>query len=184
MKYVLKKTGTLIITLLIVSFLSFLAFSVIPGDAALSKLGTEATREQVEALQKEMGLDEPVLVRYGKWLGNFLTGDMGKSFSYSMPVKELIRDKVPVTAALTILSFLLILLLSVPLGIFTAQHEGKILDKILVVLNQIVMSVPGFFIGILLTYVFGLVLKWFTPGAYVSVSEDFTGFLGYLLHLR
>ncbi len=73
------------------------------------------------------------------------------------------------------------MLLSVPLGIFTAQHEGKILDKILVVLNQIVMSVPGFFIGILLTYVFGLVLKWFTPGAYVSVSEDFTGFLGYLL---
>ncbi len=181
MKYVLKKTGTLIITLLIVSFLSFLAFSVIPGDAALSKLGTEATREQVEALQKEMGLDEPVLVRYGKWLGKFLTGDMGESFSYSMPVKNLIRDKVPVTAALTILSFLLILLLSVPLGIFTAQHEGKILDKILVVLNQIVMSVPGFFIGILLTYVFGLVLKWFTPGAYVSVSEDFTGFLGYLL---
>lgn len=181
MKYVLKKTGTLIITLLIVSFLSFLAFSVIPGDAALSKLGTEATREQVEALQKEMGLDEPVLVRYGKWLGNFLTGDMGESFSYSMPVKDLIRDKVPVTAALTILSFLLILLLSVPLGIFTAQHEGKIPDKILVVLNQIVMSVPGFFIGILLTYVFGLVLKWFTPGAYVSVSEDFTGFLGYLL---
>ena len=181
MKYVLKKTGTLIITLLIVSFLSFLAFSVIPGDAALSKLGTEATSEQVEALQKEMGLDEPVLVRYGKWLGKFLTGDMGESFSYSMPVKDLIRDKVPVTAALTILSFLLILLLSVPLGIFTAQHEGKILDKILVVLNQIVMSVPGFFIGILLTYVFGLVLKWFTPGAYVSVSEDFTGFLGYLL---
>lgn len=181
MKYVLKKTGTLIITLLIVSFLSFLAFSVIPGDAALSKLGTEATREQVEALQKEMGLDEPVLVRYGTWLGKFLTGDMGESFSYSMPVKNLIRDKVPVTAALTILSFLLILLLSVPLGIFTAQHEGKILDKILVVLNQIVMSVPGFFIGILLTYVFGLVLKWFTPGAYVSVSEDFTGFLGYLL---
>lgn len=132
-------------------------------------------------MQKEMGLDEPVLVRYGKWLGNFLTGDMGESFSYSMPVKDLIRDKVPVTAALTILSFLLILFLSVPLGIFTAQHEGKILDKILVVLNQIVMSVPGFFIGILLTYVFGLVLKWFTPGAYVSVSEDFTGFLGYLL---
>ena len=113
----------------------------------------------------------------GNGIGKFLTGDMGESFSYSMPVK-MIRDKVPVTAALTILSFLLILLLSVPLGIFTAQHEGKILDKILVVLNQIVMSVPGFFIGILLTYVFGLVLKWFTPGAYVSVSEDFTVFPG------
>ena len=81
MKYVIKKTGTLIITLLIVSFLSFLAFSVIPGDAARSRLGIEATQEQVEALQKEMGLDKPVLVRYANWLGNFLTWDMGESFS-------------------------------------------------------------------------------------------------------
>lgn len=181
MKYVIKKTGTLIITLLIVSFLSFTAFSVIPGDAARSRLGTEATKEQVEALQKEMGLDQPMLVRYGTWLGRFLTGDMGESFSYSMPVEELIKDKIPVTAALTILSFLLILALSIPLGIFTARHEGRLPDKILVVVNQVVMSVPGFFIGILLTYVFGLVLKWFTPGAYVSISEDFFGFLAYLI---
>ncbi len=71
-----EKTGTLIITLLIVSFLSFMAFSVIPGDAAKSKLGTEATKEQVEALQHEMGLDKPVLVRYGLWLKDFVTGDM------------------------------------------------------------------------------------------------------------
>ena len=92
MKYVIKKIGTLIITLLIVSFLSFLAFSVIPGDAARSRLGTEATKEQVEALQKEMGLDKPVLVRYASWLGNFFTGNMGESFSYSMPVSDLSQD--------------------------------------------------------------------------------------------
>ena len=181
MKYVIKKTGTLIITLLIVSFLSFLAFSVIPGDAARSRLGTEATQEQVEALQKEMGLDKPVLVRYANWLGNFLTGDMGESFSYSMPAEELILDKIPVTVTLTILSFLMMLVVSIPLGIFAARHEGMLIDRILVVMNQFVMSVPGFFIGIVLSYVFGLVLQWFTPGAYVSASQDFRGFLGYLL---
>lgn len=181
MKYVIKKTGTLIITLLIVSFLSFLAFSVIPGDAARSRLGTEATKEQVEALQKEMGLDKPVLVRYASWLGNFFTGNMGESFSYSMPVSDLIQDKIPVTMMLTLLAFLIMLVISVPLGIFSARHEGMIVDRILVVLNQFVMSVPGFFIGIVLTYVFGLILHWFTPGAYVSASQNFWGFLGYLI---
>ena len=132
-------------------------------------------------MQKEMGLDKPVLVRYANWLGNFLTGDMGESFSYSMPVEELILDKIPVTVTLTILSFLMMLVVSIPLGIFAARHEGMLIDRILVVMNQFVMSVPGFFIGIVLSYVFGLVLQWFTPGAYVSASQDFRGFLGYLL---
>lgn len=181
MKYILKKTGTLIITLLIVSFLTFLAFDVIPGDAARSKLGTEATAEQVEALQEEMGLNDPVPVQYARWLGGLVTGDLGESYSYSMPVWELLRDKLPITAALTVMSFLLILVLSVPLGIYTAQREGKWADRILMVLDQVAMSVPGFFWGILITLVFGLILKWFTPGAYVPVSESFGGFLGYLI---
>ena len=181
MKYILKKTGTLIITLLIVSFLTFLAFDVIQGDAARSKLGTEATAEQVEALQEEMGLNDPVPVQYARWLGGLVTGDLGESYSYSMPVWELLRDKLPIAAALTVMSFLLILVLSVPLGIYTAQREGKWADRILMVLDQIAMSVPGFFWGILITLLFGLILKWFTPGAYVPVSESFGGFLGYLI---
>ena len=181
MKYIVKKAGTLIITLLIVSFLSFFAFSIIPGDAARSKLGTEATQEQIEALQKEMGLDQPLPVQYGNWLKNFITGDMGESYSYSMPVSELLRDRIPITVALTLMSFLLILVISIPLGIITAQKEGSRLDRVLTILNQIVMSVPGFFLGILITFVFGLVLKWFTPGAYVSITESFGKFLGYLI---
>lgn len=181
MKYILKKTGTLIITLLIVSFLTFLAFDVIPGDAARSKLGTEATAEQVEALQEEMGLNDPVPVQYGRWLKGLVTGDLGESYSYSMPVWELLREKLPITAALTVMSFLLILVLSVPLGIYTAQREGTWVDRVLMVLDQAAMSVPGFFWGILITLVFGLILKWFTPGAYVPVSESFVGFFGYLI---
>ena len=181
MKYILKKTGTLIITLLIVSFLTFLAFDVIPGDAARSKMGTEATAEQVKALQEEMGLNDPVPVQYARWLGGLVTGDLGESYSYSMPVWELLRDKLPITAALTVMSFLLILVLSVPLGIYTAQREGTWADRNLMVLDQVAMSVPGFFWGILITLLFGLILKWFTPGAYVPVSESFGEFLGYLI---
>lgn len=161
--------------------LSFFAFSVIPGDAAKSQLGTEATPERIEALQKEMGLDRPVLERYASWVTGFFHGDLGTSYSYSMPVGELIRDKVPITIAITVIAFLMILVVSIPIGIFTAQHAGGHLDRLIMTINQVIMSVPGFFIGILITYLFGLILKWFQPGAYVPISENFSGFIGYLV---
>lgn len=181
MKYLAKKFGSLLLTLLLVSFLSFFAFSVIPGDAAKSQLGTEATPERIEALQKEMGLDRPVLERYASWVTGFFHGDLGTSYSYSMPVGELIRDKVPITIAITVIAFLMILVVSIPIGIFTAQHAGGHLDRLIMTINQVIMSVPGFFIGILITYLFGLILKWFQPGAYVPISENFSGFIGYLV---
>ena len=182
MKYIAKKFGSLLLTLLLVSFLSFFAFSVIPGDAAKSQLGTEATPERIEALQKEMGLDRPVLERYASWVTGFFHGDLGTSYSYSMPVGELIRDKVPITIAITVIAFLMILVVSIPIGIFTAQHAGGHLDRLIMTINQVIMSVPGFFIGILITYLFGLILKWFQPGAYVPISENFPVLSVILLH--
>ena len=181
MKYIAKKFVSLLLTLLLVSFLSFFAFSVIPGDAAKSQLGTEATPERIEALQKEMGLDRPVLERYASWVTGFFHGDLGTSYSYSMPVGELIRDKVPITIAITVIAFLMILVVSIPIGIFTAQHAGGHLDRLIMTINQVIMSVPGFFIGILITYLFGLILKWFQPGAYVPISENFFRFYRFIL---
>ena len=92
MKYVGKKIMTMCLTLLLVSFLVFLCFTVIPGDPALAKLGTEATPERVEALRKEMGLDRPFMVRYGDWLLSFIQGDMGKSYSYGLPVNQMLAE--------------------------------------------------------------------------------------------
>lgn len=181
MKYILKKLGTLIITLLIVSFLSFLAFSVIPGDAAQSKLGTEATAEQVEALREEMGLNEPVLIRYGKWIQNVLTGDFGESYSYGIPVKDMVLDKLPIMIALVFMSFCWILLLSIPIGIFCAKHKNSWMDHVISIFNQTIMAVPSFFIGMIITLIFGLILKWFTPGGYVSIGEDPVKFFRYLI---
>ena len=181
MKYLWKKIGTLIITLFIVSFLSFLAFSVIPGDAAQSKLGTEATEEQVKALQEEMGLNDPLLIRYGRWIVGFLQGDFGESYSYSVPVKEIVLNKIPIMVALVLLSFLWILLISIPVGIFLAQHSNRWFDYVIRVGNQVLMSIPSFFIGMIITLIFGLLLKWFTSGNYVPIEENFIGFLGYLI---
>lgn len=95
MKYAAKKVLTLIITLFIVSLLAFLAFQIIPGDPTTKLLGTEATEAAKEALRAELGLDRPVLVRYWDWLTGFLTGDMGTSYSYHMPVSDMIGRSCP-----------------------------------------------------------------------------------------
>ena len=181
MKYFAKKLTGLIITLLVVSFLVFAAFAIIPGDPALSMLGIEATPERVEALRNEMGLNDPLLVRYGRWLFNFIRGDMGTSYNYSMPVADMIREKIPVTLTLTAISFLLVVAVSIPLGITCARHAGGRLDRIVMVVNQIIMAIPPFFSGILITLVFGLMLKLFVPGGYVSYTTSIGGFIGYLI---
>lgn len=181
MKYFAKKLTGLIITLLVVSFLVFAAFAIIPGDPALSMLGIEATPERVEALRNEMGLNDPLLVRYGRWLFNFIRGDMGNSYNYSMPVADMIREKIPVTLTLTAISFLLVVAVSIPLGITCARHAGGKLDRTVMVLNQVIMAIPPFFSGIMITLVFGLMLKLFVPGGYVSYKTSIGGFIGYLI---
>ena len=181
MKYVGKKMITMCLTLLLVSFLVFLCFTVIPGDPALAKLGTEATPERVEALRREMGLDRPFLVRYADWLLSFAKGDMGESYSYEMPVTQMLAGKVPITITMSVLSMLMIVGVSIPLGLYTARHEGGVADRIIYAVNQIMMAIPAFFAGILITILFGIVLRLFTPGGYVSYSQNFMGFLGYMI---
>lgn len=181
MKYILKKITGLIITLLIVSMLSFLAFEIIPGDPARTILGTEATEEKVELLREEMGLNRPLPERYGEWMKNLVTGDMGTSYYYQKPVSELIGEKIPITAAMTMLSLFFILLLSFPISILCVRYETKWFDRMFMILNQAAMSVPPFFIGMVFTFVFGLLLHWFTPGGYISYTENGSGFWGYLV---
>ncbi len=181
MRYLLKKLGTTFLTVLIVSFLVFLAFQVIPGDPAVHMLGTSATPQKVEALREQLGLNRPLFVRYAEWLKSFFFGDMGISYSYGISVRSMLAGKLPITITLTVISFLLIILFSIPLGIQAAKYEDSIFSKTLDILNQVTMAVPPFFIGILVTYVFGLSLRLFTPGGYVSYTSDMLGFLGYLL---
>ena len=175
MKYAAKKIGLMLLTMVIVSFLAFLAFQVIPGDPAVKLLGTEATPERIAALRAEMGLDRPFFERYVQWVLGALKGDFGTSYSYKMPVSSMLAGKLPVTGLLTGMSFVLILAFS------TARHAGGRLDRAMTAVNQVLMAIPAFVTGILLTYVFGLVLRWFVPGNYVSPGDNFGGSLWYFL---
>ena len=171
----------MLLTMLIVSFLAFLAFQVIPGDPTNTILGTDATPEQVAALRAQLGLDRPFFVRYFDWLFSFIRGDFGTSYSYSMPVADMLSGKLGVTLLLAALSFLLTVVVSIPVGILSADRGGW-LDKALTVSGQITMAIPPFVIGILLTYLFGLILHWFTPGEFIAPSVDFGGSVAYLIY--
>lgn len=181
MKLVLKKTTSLIITLFVVSLLAFLAFQIIPGDPTTKILGTNASPEKVAALRQQLGLNRPVLVRYWDWLVSFVKGDFGVSYNYLRPVGSLLADKLPVTILLTILSFALTAVISIPLGIASGSTRSTLIDHLAMVLDQFVMAIPPFFLGIIACYVFGIVLKWFMPGNYVSFSESAAGCIAYLL---
>lgn len=180
--YFIKKISTTLLTLLLVTFLVFLAFSIIPGDPAVSKLGMNATPEAVEALREEMGLNRPLLVQYGDWLFSFISGDMGTSYSYSMPVSKMILDKLPITFMMTLMAFGLSILISIPLGIYSARKEGSKIERVIYTVNQVFMAVPPFFGGIIITVIFGVVFKLFTPGGYVSYNTNFFGFAAYLFY--
>lgn len=181
MKNIAKKFITLIITLFIVSFLAFLAFQIIPGDPTTKMLGTEATPEAVAALRSELGLDLPFFVRYWNWLTAFLQGDFGMSYSYHMPVSEMLVDKLPITALLTLMSFAFTVVISIPLGVLAGSVRSRRLEQLITALDQIIMSVPAFFVGILACFVFGLTFKLFVPGNFVSYTESWGGCLGYLV---
>ena len=122
-----------------------------------------------------------MFLRFFDWLCAFLRGDMGTSYSYAMPVREVLRGKIAVTAVLSLMSWVLVVSVSVPLGIALVRYQNKAFGRICNPLNQVIMAIPTFFLGILLTYLFGLVLKLFTPGRFIPFRESVSGCLRYLL---
>ena len=180
-KYIIKKLIRLIITLIITSFVIFLIFELVPGDPVLDKLGTRATPELVEALRIQYGLDQPFIVRYLKFVGGIFTLDFGKSYTYGVSVFSLLKEKLVINFFLSLLALFFVVVISFPLGIYVAKHTGGISDKIISPLNQASMSIPSFVLGLLITFFFGIVLRWFKPGGYVSYNANFGKFLYFLI---
>lgn len=180
MRYFAKKFFAMLVTLFVISLITFLAFQLIPSDPAVKMLGSEYTPERAETLRETLWLNENVFLRYFKWLGGFFTGDLGISYSYSIPVSALLNGKILTTALLSLLAFLLTAFVSIPLGLLLARYEGGIIDRISVVLNQITMAIPQFFLGIIFTSIFGLGLRFFVVGNFVHITESLWGFFKYI----
>ncbi len=182
MKYIVKKIITLFVALLLISIIVFVVFSVIPGDASIAKLGVDATPEQIAALRAQMGLDKPVLERYFWWLANALRGDFGESFQYTgVRVTTLLARRLGNSALLSLISFIMVVVFSIPIGIFTAKRRSVAARGTMTTITQITMGIPSFFLGLLLTYLFSLVLHWFYVGNFISPAENFFDSCAYLV---
>lgn len=181
MKWVLKKAAAMILTLFFVSIITFFAFEVIAGNSMLTKLGMDASPEQIAAIEEEYGLNKSIPERYADWLVHAVQGDFGISYQYNTPVTELVAERMQVTAGLGVVAIVLILTVSLPLGIFIAKHEGSIWDRVISTINQILMSIPHFFLGMLICLIFGLTLNWFLPGAYVPMKLDPKAYFAYMI---
>lgn len=182
MKYVLKKIITLIVALLLISIIIFLAFSVLPSDAAVAKLGQNVTPERLAALREQMGLNKPVLVRYFIWLGDAFRGDFGDSLQYTgVSVNSLIAARLGNSALLSLISFFMVILFSIPIGIFSAKRRSVVGKVAMSTVTQLTMGIPSFFLGVLITYAFSLGLRWFVIGQYTPPAQNLGKALIYLI---
>lgn len=172
MKRFINRLMQMVITLIGVSFLTFCLTYLSPGDPAVMVLeasDTIVSQEVLEQTREEMGLNDPFLVQYGNWIWGVLHGDMGMSYSSKKPVVDKLMEGFTGTVLLAITTIILILLISIPLGIFSAVHRNKIPDFIVRVFSFIGVSMPSFWVGLILLYIFGLKLGLF-PIATASIT--------------
>ena len=167
----------LVATLLAVSFLTFLLVNLLPGDAINALIPIEAQQDQeyVAQVRAEWGLDDPMLGRYGKWLGDAVRGDLGDSIVTSRAVSSEIAHRIPVTGELMIVTVIFSVLLAVPLGVMSAYREGSRLDQFISGGAQFALSVPGFVAGLLFIYVFAMKLGWFPATGWTRISNSISG---------
>jgi peptide/nickel transport system permease protein len=170
--YLLKKIFILLVTLLLVSAVIFAVLMVIPSDPAQIVLGIHATPETLQTLRHKMGLDQPVIVQYLTYLRNMITGDLGRSITYDVSISSLIFSRLQVTVPLAILSMTFAILLSIPIGIYSALHRNRMGDYGIMVFSQIGLAVPAFWAGILLILLFAVTLHWFPAGGFQSWLTD------------
>ena len=172
MRYFVKKLGIMLITLFVISIVTFWLFHIVPGDPAAMMLGTSASQEQLDDLREELGLDRPLAEQYTEWISGAVHGDFGKSIMYRKPVAKLLKGKLSVSLALGAMALALVILIGIPLGVFTAGRKHAISEQLLNFVNILGISIPGFFLSILLIWVFGLILHWFTPGRFVTFARN------------
>ncbi|WP_342546296.1 ABC transporter permease [Lysinibacillus sp. FSL K6-4013] len=181
MMYILRRIVLLITTILLVSIITFGVFQILPGDPVRTMLGTEADPTQIENLRSELGLDRPLYEQYVDWMKGLLTGQLGNSIRFSMPVKELLFDRLPVTMSLAGLTLIIVLIISLPLGMFAARRQNKLSDVSLSTVTQIGMAVPSFWLGMMLILYIGLQFSFFKISGYIPWTQSVAGALSTLI---
>ncbi len=170
-RYVIKRLLLMIPVIIGVSFLVFFIMDMAPGDAVDVLAPEGATAEDLEAIRHDLGLDKPVVVRYIDYMAGMLHGDLGVSYISKTDVFQTYVEKLPATIKLSFASILISVILSVPLGIYSATRQGTIQDNISMAFAMIGLAMPHFWLGLLLIIVFSLKLQWFPSGGDETLSS-------------
>jgi peptide/nickel transport system permease protein len=181
LSYALRRIILVLITLFVASIIVFAVLEIVPGDPARLMLGMNATEDAIAALRQQMGLDAPLLVRYFSWIGGFLTGDFGRSYTYSVPVIDLVQDRIAVSLPLALLALFLSTTIAIPVGIFSASRRGTSADTGVMAATQLGIAIPNFWFALLLVYVFAVMLRWVPAGGFPGWSAGFWPALNSLL---
>jgi peptide/nickel transport system permease protein len=179
--YLLRRTGQSVVVLAGVSVIVFALVHLVPGDPVRLALGTRFDQGTYDRLLERSGLDQPLVQQFFGWLGRAVTGDLGVSFRSGDPVTVLILERLPATVTLALASLLVALLIAVPLGTISALRPRSFVDRLATVFSQFGISVPDFWMGIVLILVFAGTLGWLPTGGYVPLSEDPLGWLQRLI---
>jgi peptide/nickel transport system permease protein len=164
--YILKRLAVGVVTLVAASFIIFAVLEILPGDPARLMLGLNATPDALEALRRQMGLDQPLVIRYLHWAGGMLVGDFGKSFTYSSPVRDLIVERGAVSLPLALIALVLSAAIGIPVGAYSASRRGKASDAAVMGVAQIGVAIPNFWFALLLIYLFAVWLRLVPAGGF------------------
>ena len=173
LQMIASRLTRLVLTVLAVTFATFMLTNVLPGDAvnALIPIDAQQDREFVEQIREEWGLNDPLIVRYGRWLGDAVQGDLGRSLVTGQPVTDEITHRLPITLEIMVVAVGFSLLVAVPLGAFTGYREGRRSDRVFSGVAQAGLSLPSFVTGLILIYVFALKLQWFPAVGWNRLSN-------------
>ncbi len=180
--YIANRLVSLIVSLLVASIVIFLIIEVVPGDPAQFMLGMNAQPDTLAALRSQLGLDQPLLMRYFSWVAGMLHGDFGISYTYRSPVSELIVQRIGVSAPLALLSLALTIIIAFPAGIIAASRRNSAADVTVMGVTQFGVAIPNFWFAIILVWIFAVTLHWFSAGGFPGWDKGFwLGIKGLLL---
>lgn len=171
--HLLRRILNLPVVLFFVAVAVFLLMHFVPGDPALTILGTDATAEEVEQLRELLGLNVPVHIQFLRWIGDVLRGDLGVSIITKRPVAESLLERIPVTLGLTVVATIVSLSIAIPAGVIAARNQNTWLDQLTMSWALLGMCVPSFWLGLILMLIFSVNLRWFPLTGYVPFSQDF-----------
>lgn len=181
LRYIARRIGFLILTLLLTSIIVFVVTRLLPGDVARIILGREAGKAALEAKREELGLNDPAPVQYVRWLGNFVRGNWGESFSTKAPIFDVVMQRLRNSLMLTFVTLIVAVPVAVALGVIAGLNENKAADNVISIASLSVVGLPEFVTGVILIQIFAFQLKLFPANSSIAVDATFAEALPMLI---